>query len=423
MSGGNELVLHYDLIVCGAGPSGAIAATIAAQAGLKVALLEKHILPRHKTCGGGTPTVMQPLLRDLAPEAFVEATVLSMRHTWNFGDPYLANINASTDDRPLSIWMMQRSIFDNALAQQAVQGGAELRDGLAVRSVAVEGDRVRVSAQAIKAHGSLSKGDEFVATARTVIGADGANGITANAASLRQKRSIALGMEVEFPHTWGTGHPDLRLEVAHLEYGAVKRGYAWVFPKADHLNIGAGVFSPVRQDARSDHQVREELRQAIFNYLEALQLPYDRAQMKFHAHPLPLWSGKEPLHTRDGRILLVGDAAGLINPFFGDGILHAVKSGKIAAECILENAVVTYSDRIHAEFAANFDAALNLARFFYQYPGVCYQYGVKNPKATRLAAELIGGELSFNSILGRAVNRIRRSMTDGFLGHSASSET
>lgn len=412
----------YDLIVCGAGPAGTIAATIAAQAGLKVALLEKLMLPRHKTCGGGTPMVMQSLLHDLAPEAFVEATVLSMRHTWKFGDPYLAKINASTSDRPLSIWMVQRAIFDNVLAQRAVQAGAELRDGLAVRSVVVEGDRVRVSAQAIKAHGTLSKGDTFVATARTVIGADGANGITANAANLRQKRSIALAMEIEFPHKWGTGHPDLRSDVAHLEYGAVKRGYAWAFPKADHVNIGAILFPAKRHTLPDQDQVAHTLKQTILDYLEALQLPYEPELLKFHAHPLPIWGGKELLHTHDGRILLVGDAAGLINPFFGDGILHAVKSGTIAAECVLENATATYSDRIHAEFAPNFDAALNLARFFYQYPGVCYKYGVKNPKSTRLATELICGELSFNSILGRAVKRVRRSMTDGFSEQRVSGE-
>ena len=128
-------MLNYDLIVCGAGPSGAMAAATAAQAGLKVALLEKQILPRHKTCGGGTPMVMQSLLYDLAPEAFVESTVVSLRQTWQFGDPYLAAINPPGTDRPLSIWMMQRSVFDNALAQRAVRLGATLRDGLAVRSI------------------------------------------------------------------------------------------------------------------------------------------------------------------------------------------------------------------------------------------------------------------------------------------------
>ena len=392
-----------------------MAAATAATAGLKVALLEKHILPRHKTCGGGTPMVMQSLLYDLAPEAFVESTVVSLRQTWQFGDPYLAAINPSGTDRPLSIWMMQRSVFDNALAQRAVKAGATLHDGLAVRSIDVEPDGVRVRAQAVKANGDFSKGDAFIATARTVIGADGANGVIAKAAQLRQQRSIALGMEVEFPHKWGVGHSDLRPDVAHLEYGAVKRGYAWVFPKADHLNIGAGLFRPARRDARTDQQMREELRQAIFGYLETLQLPYDRAQMKFHAHPLPLWCGKEPLNTADGRILLVGDAAGLINPLFGDGILHAAKSGIIAATCVANGTTQNYSDRIHDEFASSFDAARKLAHFFYQYPKIFYRYGVKNARAAHIATQLLAGELPFDAILGRAMRRIGKGMISSFL--------
>jgi geranylgeranyl reductase family protein len=414
-AGEKALVLNYDLIVCGAGPAGAMAAATAAQAGLKVALLEKRLLPRHKTCGGGTPMVMQSLLYDLAPESFVESNVTSLRQTWHFGDPYLAAINPPGVDRPLSIWMMQRSVFDNALTQRAVKAGATLLDGLVVRSVEVESDCVRVRAQAVKANDTLSKGDEFVATARTVIGADGANGVTATAAKLRQQRSIALGMEVEFPHQWGNGHSGLRLEVAHLEYGAVKGGYAWVFPKADHLNIGAGLFRPNRQDARTDHQIREELRQAIFGYLEALQLPYDRTQMKFHAHPLPIWCGKERLNTVDGRILLVGDAAGLINPLFGDGILHAAKSGVIAATCVAEGTTQAYSDRIHDEFASSFDAARRLSRLFYQYPKIFYQYGVKNARAAHIATQLLAGELHFDAIFGRAMRRIGKGMISSLL--------
>ncbi len=404
------LVLNYDLIVCGAGPAGAMAAATAAQAGLKVALLEKQILPRHKTCGGGTPMAMQTLLYDLAPDAFVESNVVALRQTWQFDDPYLAAINPPGVDRALSIWMMQRSVFDNALAQRAVKAGATLQDGLSVRSVVVEGDGARVHAQAIKANGDLSKGDAWSATARTVIGADGANGVAAKAAQLRQRRSIALGMEVELPHQWGTGHPDLRPEVAHLEYGAVKRGYAWVFPKANHLNIGAGLFRPALQDARRDHQIREELRQAIFNYMDALQLPYDRAQLKFHAHPLPIWCGKERLNTADGRILLVGDAAGLINPLFGDGILHAAKSGIMAANCVADGTTQAYSDRIHDEFASSFDAAGRLAYFFYQYPKIFYQYGVKNARAAHIATQLLSGDLPFDAILGRIMRRIGTGM-------------
>lgn len=333
-------MMNYDVVVCGAGPAGSMAAAEAAQAGLKVALLEKQFLPRHKTCGGGMPMVMQEVLRDLAPDAFVESQVTHMRHTWNFEDAYLAPINPPGVDRPLSLWMVQRSRFDYALAQRAVRCGAELRDGLAVRSLEVESDGIKISAQGIKT------GSEFVAKARYVIGADGANGVTVNSTKLRQNRAIALAMELEHPHRWGDGHADLRPDVAHLEYGATKRGYAWIFPKADHLNIGAGVFRPDRKDARNNRTLRAELQQTIFQYVEAMGLSIDRDQARFHAHPLPTWNGKEPLH--EGRILLVGDAAGLINPLFGDGILHAVKSGAIAAQCLIDETADHYTDLIHA---------------------------------------------------------------------------
>ncbi|MBD2022482.1 geranylgeranyl reductase family protein [Leptolyngbya sp. FACHB-36] len=399
---------NYDLIVCGAGPAGAVAAATAAQAGLHVALLEKHTLPRHKTCGGGTPMVMQNLVRDLVPDAIVESDVLLMRHTWNFAEPHLAPINVSETDRKLSIWMMQRSVFDNALAQRAAHAGAKLLDGVAVRSVELEGDRVRVRAS--------TKERELTATARYVIGADGANSVTAHVLKRRRPPTIALGMEVEHPHTWGSGHSDLRPEIAHLEYGAVKYGYAWVFPKADHLNIGAGVFRPQYGDARRDRAARGELQQAIFGYLNALHLKYNPDTIRFHAHPLPVWSGKEQLHSPDGRVLLAGDAARLINPLFGDGILHAVKSGAIAATCVAEGTTQRYSDRIHAEFAANFDAALRLAQLFYRYPSLCYKYGVNHPRGTRLATQLLAGELSFTHMFSRALRRLQ----SGLLGHSAS---
>lgn len=393
---------NYDVVVCGAGPSGAMAAAEAARAGLKVALLEKQILPRHKTCGGGMPMVMQNILQDLAPEAFVESEVTHMRHTWNFADSYLAPINPPGSGEPLSLWMVQRSIFDQALAQRAALAGAELRDGLAVRSLEVEPDGVKIRAEGVKT------GSEFAAKARYVIGADGANGVSVKSTNLRRDRAIALAMEVEHPHQWGDGHPELRPDVAHLEYGAVKKGYGWIFPKADHLNIGAGLFRPDQKDARGDRTIRAELQKTIFDYMDALGLKYDRDQLRFHAHPLPTWSGKERLH--EGRILLVGDAAGLINPLFGDGILHAVKSGMIAAQCLSEDAAAEYTDRIHAEFAANFDAALNLARVFYQWTGVCYKYGVKYERATRIATQLLCGDLLFTDTVGRAMRRLKRSV-------------
>jgi geranylgeranyl reductase family protein len=394
---------QYDLIVCGAGPAGAMAAATAAQAGLKVALLEKHHLPRHKPCGGGMPMVMQQHLWDIAPEAFIESDVAYMRHTWNFDqDVYLGAINPDGVSHPLSLWMVQRSIFDQALAQRAERAGAELRDGLAVRSLDVATDGVTVQAQSVKS------GATWTGKARYVIGADGANGVVVKATKLRQNRAIAIGLEVELPHTWGTGHESLRPDTVHLEYGAIKPGYGWIFPKGDHLNIGAGLFPVKQQDMRQDRSARSALQAAVFTYMDKLGLTYDRDKTPFYGHPLPIWSGKEPLH--EGRILLVGDAAGLINPLFGDGILHAVKSGKIAAEAIVEDAAPSYTQRIHTDIGTDFDAALKLSKFFYNWTHICFKYGVKYEKGTRYATELLAGELPLASVQNRAIKRLTRSV-------------
>jgi geranylgeranyl reductase family protein len=401
-------MLNYDVAVCGAGPAGTIAAAQLAQAGLRVLLLEKYPLPRHKTCGGGMPMGVQALVRDLVPAAFVASTVTHLRHTWNFGEAHLAAMNPATAVAPLKLWMVQRSVFDQALAQRAVRAGVTLRDGLTVRSLEVESQGIVLRAQG-KAAGDL------VARARYVIGADGANGVVVKATRLRQNRAIALAMEVELPHIWGQGHADLMPQVAHLEYGAVKRGYGWVFPKGDHLNIGAGQFRPSHrsQDARTDAGLRQTLQQTIGAYVQALGLAAD--QLRFYAHPLPLWQGCEP--RQEGRILLVGDAAGLVNPLFGDGILHALKSGAIAAQCLIDHAAADtipddYTHRLHDEFADNFDAAANLANFFYRWPGLCYRYGVKSDRATQVATQLLCGERPFTDVMGRTLRRLPKMLGD-----------
>ena len=290
------------------------------------------------------------------------------------------------------------------MAQRAASAGAELRDALPIRSV----ETAKNQPVTVRAEGQSGL---WEATCDTLIGADGANGIVAKAAGLRRERALAIAIEAEVPHVWGSGIAELRPEVCHLEFGAVKRGYAWVFPKGDHLNVGAGVFRPRREDGRGDGSVREELHKAILDYLIMLGVPKMADELIYHAHPLPIWNGMDKIQTSDNRILLAGDAAGLINPFFGDGIMHALKSGQIAAQCILEKNQKGYSAAIAAEFRANFDAALKMSKLFYQWPGFCYQHGVKRPTATRTATRLISGDLGFNEISGRVMRRIRAAMT------------
>jgi geranylgeranyl reductase family protein len=402
---------HYDVIVIGAGPSGCTAAHDLAKAGASVALIEKQTLPRHKTCGGGMPYATRQLLdldiaADLPAETFLECDTRFMRHTFGFDEAALMPMNPPNEKGEtgnLSLWMVQRSVFDNALAQRAAQNGADLREGLAVRSIEREtGKPIQVHAE--------GKGGAWEATCNFVVGADGANGVTAKQIGLRKERALAIAIEVEVPHVWGTGHETLRPDILHLEFGAVPKGYAWVFPKGDHLNVGAGVFRPKGDTGRHDSSVKEELHRAIHAYMELLDVPNRRSEHVYHAHPLPIWNGMDTIQTRDNRVLLVGDSAGLINPFFGDGIFHALKSGQIAAQSILSNETAQYSKHIAAEFKANFDAALKLAKLFYQFPGFCYRHGVVRPTATQTATKLICGDLRFDQIAGKVLKRLRGAM-------------
>ncbi len=379
----------YDVIVCGAGPAGACAAYEAAAAGLRTLLLEKKTLPRYKTCGGGLPLSVGSELPHLVPEAFVEATVTHLRHTWNFGDAHVAALNPDPAEKPMSLWMVQRSVFDHALTQRAAAAGCDVRDGASVKSVEPEGEtRVRVA---------MADGEVY--TAAAVVGADGANGMVARAAGLRRERTLAIALEAEIPHEWGRGHETLTPEIGHLEY-AVKQGYAWVFPKAGHLSVGAGMFGRRTAEGRGEAS-KAALTRWITRYLDALGVPADPAQIEFHGHPLPIWNGAEPVDAWNGRVLLAGDAAGLVNPLFGDGISYACRSGALAGKTLAAGQSAHWTATLGAEFGASHDAALTVAKFFYRFPGVCYQMGVKRPNGTRIAGRLLSGDLRFDAILDR----------------------
>ena len=186
---------HYDVIVVGAGPAGGASAFELARSGVRVALIEKQKLPRHKTCGGGMPMIVSDILhldeiRDLAPDAFVEADTRFMRHTYLFDDPVLFPMNQEGAERNISLWMVRRSVFDNALAQRAASAGAELIDGLALKSLESSNN----GPLTIRAE---SQNGIWEATCDTLIGADGANGITAKLAGLRKQRSLAIATRVK----------------------------------------------------------------------------------------------------------------------------------------------------------------------------------------------------------------------------------
>jgi flavin-dependent dehydrogenase len=158
---------------------------------------------------------------------------------------------------------------------------------------------------------------------------------------------------------------------------------------------------PYKLQGQSLRHLRQELEAVIWRYCEYLGIRADRDRLPIYAHPIPIWQGKEPRNSPDGQVLLVGDAAGLVNPFFGDGLLHGIRSGAIAAQALTDGRARQYSQRLHAEVARNFDTARWLAAGFYRFPHWCFRHIVSQPKSTQVAARLLAGDLAFSQTLER----------------------
>jgi flavin-dependent dehydrogenase len=129
--------------------------------------------------------------------------------------------------------------------------------------------------------------------------------------------------------------------------------------------------------------------------------------IKIWAHPIPYWTGNEPIVDQSGRVLLVGDAAGLVQPLFGEGIQYAVRSGAVAAKHLASDNVSTYADSIKSMFGGEFDAANRVAKLFHRTPYLSYKLGVKNPAGTKLVGRLMSGDLHLEGIEQRIMDKLR----------------
>ena len=289
---------RYDAIVVGAGPAGSTAAYRLSKAGADVLLVDRARFPRDKPCGGGV-TGRAARLLPFSIEPVVEHVVTAVDLRLRYGKTL-----ARGDGQPL-VYMTQRKRLDHFLAQKAVQAGAELREGAKVSEVEVRADGVAV------------EGIE----AQVLVGADGVNGITARALELGGNRVVGVALEGNMPHARMDPDPyDGRLA---LELGVVPGGYGWVFPKGDHANFGVGGWP--EEGPRLRHHLRRlcEGHGARFDDLEELR-----------GYRLPLREPKATLAR--GRALLVGDAAGLIDPVSGDGMFEGFLSAQYASEAVVD---------------------------------------------------------------------------------------
>ena len=359
----------YDAIIIGTGPAGATAARHVATAGLNTLLIEKDTLPRVKTCGGAVSEYALSNLGIDIPESLIERECFGARIRYGS-----CSLESETRER-LSV-MVSRDRFDNHLTKLAVDAGAELMEGVRARSVQTDNNCAVV--------------ETTVGTFRSkvVIGADGVNSVCAkNVRPSFTQQETSFALEVEIPAS--NEHIDNHiLNKGEFHFGVISNGYGWVFPKDGHFSVGIACMS--HGLSRPMDAYRDFIKDLGFDYV------------KPRGHFLPI--GGMDYKTYANRILLVGDAAGFVDAFLGEGIAYAIVSGKLAAETVVdayqkdnfsETSLASYHKRCIDSFLPNLKYSYTFSNLFYRYPNLSSRILVNNEPLLNKFIHLVTGRMGY----------------------------
>jgi geranylgeranyl reductase family protein len=372
----------WDGIVVGAGAAGSAAAFHLARSGRRLLLLDQAAFPRAKACGGGMAASVQRLFPfDLSPA--VDAVIERVRFSWCLADPVIAELPG---DAPF--WIVRRAVLDQFLAEQAVAAGAEFRCGWRVGAARRDGDGVW-RLEACSAEGAITE-----LSCRALVIAEGSESSLA--------AQLGLGpAQPQFASTVSVELEGARLEphTAWFEFGLVRHGFCWAFPRQGGASIGVGSFI-------GRHGVEAEA--VLSQLLPALGCDPRAAERR--QSRLRIWSGHHPLHAAG--VVAVGDAASLCDPFLAEGLRPALFSGCEAAVALDRwlggdpQALAGYTARMRACWGESMAWGRRIAQVFYRVPKVGYQLGIKRPTAPQRIAQILSGEMGYGDIAQRVIRRL-----------------
>lgn len=331
----------HDVAIVGGGPAGSTAAYRLARAGARVLLVDKATFPRDKPCGGGV-TLRAARLLPFSLEPVVEDRVDRLECRLRYRRRFVRQARA-----PLAL-MTQRKRLDHFLLQQAADAGAEVREGVTV--------------------------DPTELDARFIIAADGCNGTTARRLGLDIDVVHGVALEANYPYDARFAHAMV------LEIAAVRGGYGWIFPKSGHVNVGVG------GNESEGPQLRTELRRMC----EAYGIDPEAAA-ETRGYRLPLRRPGSALVR--GNVAAIGDAAGLVDPFSGDGMYEAFLSAQLVTEAILAGDLQSYVAAVARRITPLTAAGWGAKRAFERFPRTTYALA-RLPITFRALEKLLRGELS-----------------------------
>jgi geranylgeranyl reductase family protein len=348
-------VERFDVAVIGAGPAGSTTAYRLARAHARVLLIDKVRFPRDKPCGGGL-TMRAVRQLPFSVEPVVEDRITRARCRLKYGP-----VIERESDHVLCL-MTQRRRLDAFLVEQAQHAGAEFRDRVRVE---IESDRrIRVDGAAVDVD--------------AVIGADGANGTTAKTFGLGD--AIVNGVALEGNLPYERLPQDGWRGLLVLELATVPGGYGWIFPKGDHVNVGVGGWGT------EGPRLRDHLSVLCEQYGVDIQ-----ELTNLRGHRLPMRRPQTVLAK--GRALLVGDAAGVLDPVSGDGIYEAFVTGRLAAEHVLDDSLAAYEAAVRRELDPLSSAGWGAKKALDRFPRAVFAI-MRLPVTWRVLEKLMLGEVA-----------------------------
>lgn len=314
----------FDVIIVGAGPAGTTAALYAHRLGLNCILLDKAVFPRDKICGDALSGKSVRIMRELNLLDEVEKLDGSGINRITFGSPSNQQFDIHLQgkkkkDQITKGFVIPREIFDNYMFEKA-DAVTETRQGFSVKDLIIENDHV------IGVIGKTKNGDEEEIRAPIVMGCDGSNSIVARKLGLYEMNMENTSVAVRCYYEGVKGLTD-QIELHYVK--EVNPGYFWLFPAGEgRANIGIGLSkSYMKKEKRTLRQIMDEVTQTEYfkeRFSDAKQLE------RPIGWNLPLGSIHRKNHGNG--FMLLGDAAGLIDPFTGEGIGNAMVSGQYAME-------------------------------------------------------------------------------------------
>lgn len=321
----------YDVCVIGAGPAGCSAAYQLSQSGLSVLLIDKSEFPRVKPCAGGVtiksiqalPYAITPVIRRICRNIVI-GNGQTKKTMFSGKSPLCA--------------MTIRSEFDTFCLQKTIERGVIFEVHSKIVSIETTDQHIEI------------KTSRSIIFAKYLLGADGVNSTVRKLTNVFSDIKKATAVEGKV-YLSESQMPDLE-----IDFGYVKNGYGWIFPKHDHINIGLYSYNPEEKLGRSR---LEEYTKAKFPgyYLKEIE-------------GFQMGISTQKYIPKSSNIFLIGDAAGLVDSLLGEGIFNAIKSGQLVAEAIINatkdgsSALQNFSLQLE-KLQKDLDICQNSADWFY----------------------------------------------------------